>query len=263
MTSPTQTPLVKTHWPERIGFRRYAAHRAVLLVRNPFDAIDSYWNLNVTNTHTDKVADEVYEKHVDFFHQLVLNEMKVWVQFLDYWSSQDVEVLWMRYEDLIQNPKDELLRVLQFCTRREREMWVERVETVLRWRGHGYQSISLGHQEQSESKAPFGRSLQRYPQDLQQQLHNIDTSGWLETFGYHIFKQNFPQNILQGGMPPVPAIKTTSPRSALMKGIEINFPPKVELRPPSSPFGRNMRDWRRKYTDDDTNPFPTQRRLLA
>jgi hypothetical protein len=50
--SPSQTPLVKTHWPERIGYRAFTAHRAILLVRNPFDAIDSYWNLNVTNTHT-------------------------------------------------------------------------------------------------------------------------------------------------------------------------------------------------------------------
>jgi hypothetical protein len=53
--SPSHTPLVKTHWPERIGYRRFTAHRAILLVRNPFDAIDSYWNLNVTNTHTKKV----------------------------------------------------------------------------------------------------------------------------------------------------------------------------------------------------------------
>jgi Sulfotransferase domain len=258
--SPSQAPLVKTHWPERIGFRRYVAQRVVLLVRNPFDAIDSYWNLNATNTHTEKVAEEVYEQHVDFYYQLVLNEMKVWTTFLDYWSSKDMDVLWMRYEDLIMNPKQEVLRVLEFCTNRETEMWVERVEAVLQWRQHGYRSLPLGHTEHNETKPRFGHSLQRYPADLQQQLHALDTSGWMETFGYHVYKQRFPYNVEEGGMPPVPATTTNVKSANHAKGLPINFPPHDELRPSSSPFGRNMRDWRRKYTSDDTNPFPTERR---
>jgi hypothetical protein len=31
----------------------------------------------------------------------------------------------------------------------------------------------------------------------------------------------------------------------------------LELRSRNSPYGRNMRCWRRKYTDNDTKPFPT------
>jgi hypothetical protein len=46
-----RTWVVKTHWPERYGYRRFEAHRVVLLVRNPFDAIDSYFNMAFTNTH--------------------------------------------------------------------------------------------------------------------------------------------------------------------------------------------------------------------
>jgi len=258
ITSPSQAPLVKTHWPERIGFRKYAAHRAILLVRNPFDAIDSYWNLNVTNTHTEKVVDEVYEEHAAFYHQLVLNEMKVWIQFLDFWNAQGIDTLWMRYEDLIQNPKDELLRTLQFCTCKEAEQWVARVESVLQWRGHGYQSVPLGQMERTERLSPFGRSLQRFPPDLLKVLHDMDTSGWLESFGYHIFKQNFPENFLQGCMPPAQAINAIA-KSPCAKTVQVNFPPQQELRSPSSPFGRKMRDWRRIYTIDDTNPFPTRR----
>ena len=37
--------LVKSHWPERRGVAAVAAHAAVMLVRSPFDAIDSYWNM--------------------------------------------------------------------------------------------------------------------------------------------------------------------------------------------------------------------------
>jgi len=262
ITSPNQTRLVKTHWPERIGFRKYTAHRAVFLVRNPFDAIDSYWNLNVTNTHTEKVTDEVYAEHEKFFYDLVLNEMKVWVQFLDYWSSQSTEVLWMRYEDLVLRPKEQLMRVLHFCMTQPAEVWEERVESVLMWREHGYQPLSLDRREQSEAKSPFGRSLDRYPPDLQQRLHEIDTKGWLETFGYHVFKQSFPKNIHQGGLPPLQGatIMKVHPHQSTSssKGIQVNFPPTDELRPPLSPYGRNMRDWRRKHTNDDLNPFPTK-----
>lgn len=43
--------VVKTHYPERLGFRPFEGSKAILLVRNPFDAIDSYFNMALTNTH--------------------------------------------------------------------------------------------------------------------------------------------------------------------------------------------------------------------
>lgn len=43
--------LVKSHYPERLGYRRFSAQRCVLLVRNPFDAILSYLHMGLTNTH--------------------------------------------------------------------------------------------------------------------------------------------------------------------------------------------------------------------
>ncbi len=49
--------VVKTHWPERCGYRRFPAHRVILLVRNPFDAVSSYFNMGLTNTHEQTLAD--------------------------------------------------------------------------------------------------------------------------------------------------------------------------------------------------------------
>lgn len=43
--------VVKTHFPERSGLRPFECDKAILLVRNPFDAIDSYFNMALTNTH--------------------------------------------------------------------------------------------------------------------------------------------------------------------------------------------------------------------
>ena len=40
-----------SHFPERPGFA-CEKNGVVLLVRNAFDAVDSGWDLNMTNTHT-------------------------------------------------------------------------------------------------------------------------------------------------------------------------------------------------------------------
>ena len=37
--------LVKTHFPERLGYVSFVANRAVLIIRNPFDAIESYFHM--------------------------------------------------------------------------------------------------------------------------------------------------------------------------------------------------------------------------
>lgn len=64
---PGLVHLVKTHWPERPGWRAFEAHRAILLVRNPFDAIESYFNMTLTNTHHLTLKEEVYERFQDTF----------------------------------------------------------------------------------------------------------------------------------------------------------------------------------------------------
>ena len=113
-------PICKTHWPERIGCHSYDCHRVVLLVRNPFDATDSYWHMNLTNTHTEKVQPHVTKKHTGFYEALVRHEiLRVWISFLDYYwtecSKHKVPLLLVRYEDLVLNPRDELQRILDFC----------------------------------------------------------------------------------------------------------------------------------------------------
>jgi hypothetical protein len=46
--------LVKSHYPERLGFIKFSVKRVVLVVRNPFDALESYFHMGMTNTH-DKI----------------------------------------------------------------------------------------------------------------------------------------------------------------------------------------------------------------
>jgi hypothetical protein len=49
--------VIKTHWPERYGYRRFDVSRAILIVRNPFDAMDSYFNMAMTNTHDKRLRE--------------------------------------------------------------------------------------------------------------------------------------------------------------------------------------------------------------
>jgi len=108
---------VKTHWPERRGHTPFWARRAVLLVRNPYDAIDSYWNMNATKSHDRTLTDDAYEKYRDKFDALVANEIGVWMRFHRYWlrDRQNFPVLVVRYEDLISDPERQVRRILRFA----------------------------------------------------------------------------------------------------------------------------------------------------
>jgi hypothetical protein len=237
----------KTHWPERMGCQVYRGQRAVMLIRNPFDAIDSYWNLNVTNTHTAKVTDEIYERHQAFFYDLVRNEMKVWLNFHRFWSLQDIQILWIRYEDLICDPKRELEKIIEFSTNYDPTVWKERVHGAVSSGSYGYRS--------QESSPSFGRSLRRYSEELIQELHTLDKDGWLRRFGYNVFEQGFPNNMM-GKSGAYLGMEQPTRASEDFRPLMINQP-EMDLRPPLCPYGRNMRNWRRRYTKDDTEPFPT------
>jgi hypothetical protein len=221
--------------------------------------------LNVTNTHTEKVTDEIYEQFQEFFQDLVRNEMKVWLDFLDFWYHQGnkIPLLVVRYEDLIRTPRSELERILEFYTMGGAEEWKTRLDTVLsqQQRSHGYQ------QQQSSSKTTinpsFGRSIARgrYPPDLLQALHQMDEqNGWLERFGYHVLNNNpegFPTNLEESfPPPPSPPQKEITKTSSSTTTMTINEA-SIDMRPRNCPYGRNMRTWRRAHTMDDTRPFPT------
>lgn len=51
--------IVKSHFPERMGFIRFPVKRVILVVRNPFDAIESYFHMGMTNTHDKCLSSEV------------------------------------------------------------------------------------------------------------------------------------------------------------------------------------------------------------
>lgn len=317
-------PICKTHWPERIGCHIYDCQRVILLVRNPFDATDSYWHMNLTNTHTEKVAPNITEEHRDFYESLVKHEiLNVWISFLDYYwkecSKHKVPLLFVRYEDLVLNPRDELQRILQFSCQSSSEKeiksdwWKNRLEEVTKdansdskkssggekrkTDNYGYRSSSSAtdalvqegnpvspvtnhattdttttsprNQNTSSKRSShpsIGRSLRRgmFPETLLRAIHDFDETPqrprehefggkWLETLGYHVYKQGFPNNLDQ--LPPLPVLDFATNENCGSLTINVQDV-SLELRPRDSPYGRKMRQWRRQRTANDTQPFP-------
>ena len=149
-------------------------------------------------------------------------------------------------------------------------------------------SNSSKNNKNKNSHLSIGRSLRKgmFPQALLRAIHDFDNrplfggnsprnngededgssisnSGkWLERLGYHVYKQGFPNSL--DNLPPIPVLKTTSAsdtdtdNDSRIGSLAINVQDvSLELRPRDSPYGRNLRRWRRKRTANDTEPFPT------
>lgn len=284
--------IVKTHFPERRGWRQVTGNRVILLVRNPYDAIDSYWNLCCTNTHTSSLDETVYTKYAAKFESMARHEIRVWCDFHYYWldvcSKEDIPFMIVRYEDLILNTEKEMLRVLNFLN----DTTDGHVDAFWEWRirhATGNASIpkektsnpstctaSLGSYRPRSSGgglSSIGKSLgkNRYSESVLCHMADVAASLALERkmakksaqteqahmtllqrFGYDIVNQQFPSNFAC----PLPAVEVvrhgSKNRSA---AIQINSSP--EIRDKDDPFGRAMTYWRRGETNGDKEPFPT------
>ena len=113
-TGTNNVQFVKTHYPERMGHPPFHVNRAVLLVRNPYDAMDSYFNLMSTSSHTTSLSAENRKKYAKIFADMAKKEILVWRDFHEYWLKQKIPLLVVRYEDLIRNTVAVVNKVIKF-----------------------------------------------------------------------------------------------------------------------------------------------------
>ncbi|CAM9908376.1 unnamed protein product, partial [Discosporangium mesarthrocarpum] len=106
--------VVKSHFPERVGYKPFEAGRVILLVRSPFDAIESYFNMTLTNTHNQSLHDSVYEDFSSLWDGMVRNEIQVWEKFNLHWLSCGLPMIVIRYEDLVRHTSEVMGRLLDF-----------------------------------------------------------------------------------------------------------------------------------------------------
>lgn len=282
-----QCPFVKTHWPERSGNALFVSHRVVLVVRNPYDAMDSYWNMNATKSHTKSVTREVYQRFRHKFTLLIQNEIHVWLKFHQFWLQQQllegdpdtaIPVLVVRYEDLVHDTQNQLCRILAFSLGKPEdalsEYWRDRIRHVVSDSGverlGSYRpraseaSLSNSSSDMDQSNVPsfVGKSLRKgiYSDDLLQYIHTTANqfgechgTNYLRAFGYDMLQDNFPKSFLEC---PSPTAKLDS-RQEQPGHRQINRPEyQWDVRPMDCPYGRAMTAWRHSVTNNDQNPLP-------
>lgn len=100
--------IVKTHYPERSGTTQFEANKAIVLVRNPLDAMASLFNMIGTGTHTESLpADEMQVAiQTGLWRVFVEQENFIWSSFLKFWvkTASQVPTYFVRFEDLLERP---------------------------------------------------------------------------------------------------------------------------------------------------------------
>ena len=99
--------IVKTHYPERLGYAPLSARRIVLLVRNPLDALVSYFNMMCTMSHTTTIAKDEYDRFGAEWRSFVAEEIEMWHRFNSWWIERsmdlNVPLVVVRYEDVVRD----------------------------------------------------------------------------------------------------------------------------------------------------------------
>lgn len=107
--------IVKTHFPEREGWKYFNMNRVILLVRNPFNCIDSYFNMTLTGMHDRSIEEGEYIRFAEQWQEVVEREAKIWRDFHKYWLDvKSVPILIVRFEDLQANQSACLNRIFSF-----------------------------------------------------------------------------------------------------------------------------------------------------
>jgi hypothetical protein len=65
--------IVKTHFPERIGRRKFKANKCIVIVRNPLDAFYSLFNMIQTSSHNQSIDKDLLDRAL---------KSKIWDDFV-------------------------------------------------------------------------------------------------------------------------------------------------------------------------------------
>ncbi|RLN92746.1 hypothetical protein BBJ28_00004294 [Nothophytophthora sp. Chile5] len=229
---------VKTHFPERVGWKPFPVKKAILVVRNPWDAIDSYFNMTLTNTHNKSLHESQYERFAERWDGLLRNEIDVWMKFHRYWTAKvDVPIIVVRYEDLLVHRAETLRRVFLFLTgltSLEGTEWERRIEEIMASGGE-----NAGPYVPRSGK--IAGSFRHYSDEQFQYI--LKTANLpLRGFGYDPQTQDFPNKI------PLPRRQVKPGKSADAE-LVISTDFEMEIRKKSDAFGRYSTFYRKTLTD--------------
>ncbi|GMF46954.1 unnamed protein product [Phytophthora fragariaefolia] len=229
---------VKTHFPERAGYKEFPVKKAILVVRNPWDAIDSYFNMTLTNTHNKSLHESQYARFAERWDGLLRHEIDVWMKFHRYWTTKvDIPIIVVRYEDLMIHREETLRRVFLFLTdltTLEGTEWEKRIRDVMATGGD-----KAGPYKPRSGK--IGGSFRHYSEEQFQYI--LKTANLpLRGFGYDPETQNFPEEIT---LPK----RQVKPGKSTDAKLLIAIDPAMEIRKKNDSFGRGSTYFRRGLTE--------------
>lgn len=236
--------LIKSHYPERFGYARFDVSKTILLVRNPFDTIASYFNMAFTNTHDKELhpcCREAPAPLASIWEDFVVEEAGVWLRFHNFWANKakEMPVLIVRFEDL---GMASLERIHAFLGRDEREEGARSV-SILGRGGAGY-----GPKAHTQC---FGKALSLMSDTLVEKLLGM-LGPTLEAHGYHVRREGRGWSLL---VKPVP-ISPSSKRSASVLTVNSHTDSAgLLIRGKDDKYGRRVTALRHSLTDDDRRPF--------
>ena len=175
----------KTHYPARRGKGLFNFDKIILITRNPFDAIDSMFNLFLTNTHTDSIKQKMYQEYKQEWEQFNAEQSLAYFMFHKFWLDfalkNNVPCIIVKYEDLIKDTKKEITNIIQFLIGyliTEGTIIEERITSYLNNRKLVY----------IPRKGSSYHSLSNYTSDMFKTTIK-ETKCWLEFCGYHTIFQ--------------------------------------------------------------------------
>ena len=111
--------LVKTHYPWTPAVpTQFSANKMMVVVRNPLDSIISWYHYLDQGNHTTKTSFDVARTYPGFFnwwvHDIVPKMRKQYGQYILEARERKSPILFVRFEDLIANPRPSLESTLRF-----------------------------------------------------------------------------------------------------------------------------------------------------
>ena len=233
--------LIKSHYPERFGYVCFNVQKVILLVRNPFDAIASYFNMAFTNTHDKELHPSCREAPsplANIWEDFVLEEAGVWLRFHEFWikKAREMPVMTVRFEDLGPERAGSLSAFLGGNT----------VGITPKFDGSG-----AGYGPKAQTRC-FGKALSLMSDALVEKLIVL-LDPLLEAYGYKVRRGqescwSLQVNPISASSPVVEGrsvlkVNSHADRSGLM------------IRNEHDKYGRRVTELRHSLTDNDRCPF--------
>ena len=244
--------IVKSHYPERMGYISFPTRRVILVVRNVFDSMESYFHMGMTNTHDKRLSDPSLQRLKDegLWDSFIKNECVVWSDFHKHWVSlavaAKVHLHIVRYEDLLCERRAKVVRgAMSFLTT---ESHAAPPPRLLKYNPASTSSGATPECGAGYDPKPgsVGRALRLLSREQVQQV--LDRC--------RFFLSHFGYSVVEGGSLHVIPDTDLNPGQAShgeVEGVRVNASDSV--RGPDDRFGRRMTHVRRGLTADDTAPF--------